>query len=131
MSTKILSVYHKEMDPTTRRAQRNEPGVEAQLPDDDQKGNQPEEEYLGIDQQHLLEYEDPENAKGAKGIEFSLHLKGMGISIIDNQPRELFYATLSDFKVDLKMSTSTKRIRKKNNNLISTKTDFRMSVGNL
>jgi hypothetical protein len=55
----------------------------------------------------------------------------MGISIIDNQPRELFYATLSDFKVDLKMSTSTKRIRKKNNNLISTKTDFRMSVGNL
>lgn len=29
------------------------------------------------------------------------------------------------------MSTSTKRIRKKNNNLISTKTDFRMSVGNL
>lgn len=132
MSTKILSIYHKELDPKTRRGTlRNEPGVEAQLPGDDRQGKQQEEEYLGIDQQHLLEYEDPENAKGAKGIEFSLHLKGMGISIIDNQPKELFYATLSDFKVDLKMSTSTKRIRKKNNNLVSTKTDFRMSVGNL
>lgn len=46
----------------------------------------------------------------------------MGISMIDNQPKELLYATLSDLKVDFKMSTSVGRIRKKNNDrLIQTK----------
>lgn len=37
MSTKILSIYHKEMDPKKRRnaAQRNEQGIEARLSDDE------------------------------------------------------------------------------------------------
>ena len=86
MSTKILTIYHKEMDPKKRKqvAQKSSQQIVEAGRLDEEDNNKKDEEYMGIDQQHLLEYEDPESAKGAKGFEFSVHLKGMGISIIDN-----------------------------------------------
>lgn len=135
MSTKILTIYHQELDPERKGAAKrrvrklNAPDSDEDAEDGDQQASEAKE-YLGIDQNHLIEYEDPENAKGAKGIKFQMHLKGMGISLIDNQPKELLYATVSDLKIEYKMSTSG--VRKKNRDrLIQTKTELRFSIGNL
>lgn len=88
MSTKILTIYSEDQQQVAdAAAQRKVRQINTQAQDSDDDAEQKDEAddgYLGIDQNHLIDYEDPEKAKGAKGVNFELKLKGMGISMIDN-----------------------------------------------
>ena len=127
-----MTINHRELNPEKKATKRVKNTKAADSDDEESKEQDAHQEYLGIDQNHLIDYEDPENAKGAQGIKFSMSLKGLGISLIDDEPKELLYATLSDFQLKFNLSTSAGEVSKKNNDrMIQTKLDFKLTIGNL
>ena len=56
----------------------------------------------------------------------------MGISMIDDQPKELLYATLTDFKVDFSVTTMVGSVSERNKDQLNqTRMELKLSIGNL